>query len=81
MSHTVSELESLEFSASELDEEVVGHYSGSSYWRITSRWYESRGGCNKFCIQGRILKVVVVVENIATFEPPSLSCEGFLGTM
>ena len=41
----------------------------------------SQGEAAISCIQGRILKVVVVVENIATFEPPSLSSEGFLGTM
>ena len=37
MSHTVSELESLELSDSELDEEVVGESSvGSSCLRVTS---------------------------------------------
>ena len=37
MSHSVSELESLELSVSELDEEVMGESSvGSSCWRVTS---------------------------------------------
>ena len=34
-----------------------------------ARWYESREAAIS-CIQGRVLKVVVVVENFATFGPP-----------
>ena len=37
-----------------------------------ARWYET-GEAAMSCIQGCILKVAVVVENIATFEPPFLS--------